>query len=72
MHLAISNQIPTIAFFTVTSANEISAASKLIKIKSNTIDYCSYSNSINTFSINIDDLIKAYNKLEKNIIWGQS
>jgi heptosyltransferase-2 len=72
MHLAISNQIPTIAFFTVTSANEISAASKLIKIKSKASDYCSYSNSINTFSINIDDLIKAYNKLEKNIIWSQS
>lgn len=42
MHLGIAQRVPTVAFFTVTSASEIDSCPKLTKVISTASDYCSY------------------------------
>lgn len=42
MHLAVCQRVPTVAFFTVTSADEIDANGVLTAVRSTAGDYCSY------------------------------
>lgn len=59
LHLAISQNIPTLAFFTATSAAEIDAKSPLIKIVSSSDDYCSYSPKADNSTITASSLFES-------------
>lgn len=51
MHLAIAQQVPTLAFFAPTSAAEIDDFGRLAKVVSTAADYCSYRKDADNTSI---------------------
>lgn len=60
LHIAISQSIPSIGLFYVTSAAEIGCGeARLIKIINNHPDYCSYKKNGNNTNINTNDIIKS-------------
>jgi heptosyltransferase-2 len=64
MHLAISQRVPTLAFFAPTSAQEIDAFGVLAKLTSTSPDYCSYRKDADNCSITADRLIRQAAKLK--------
>ncbi len=59
MHLAIAQQVPTLAFFAPTSAAEIDDFGGVTKIMSTAADYCSYSKDADNASITATRLAAA-------------
>lgn len=65
LHLAISQKITNLSFYSPTSANEINTFGNGYKIKSLDNDYCSYNKNANNKSITAERL---FNEFVKNII----
>ena len=63
LHLATSQQVPTIAFFAPTSAAEIENVTTLKKIISCSDDYCSYKPDANNSTITCDRIMEEINLL---------
>ena len=59
MHLAIAQQVPTLAFFSPTSAAEIDDFGLVAKIVSTAADYCSYKKDADNSSITAMRLLEA-------------
>jgi heptosyltransferase II len=59
MHLAVSQRIPTIAFFAPTSAAEIDSFGLVMKIASTSPDYCSYRPMADNSTITAERIIQA-------------
>ncbi|TAK48591.1 MAG: lipopolysaccharide heptosyltransferase family protein [Xanthobacteraceae bacterium] len=66
MHLAISQRIPTVAFFSPTSAAEIDGFDRVEKVISLAPDYCSYRKDADNASITHGRLLDALNTLSNN------
>jgi heptosyltransferase-2 len=60
MHLAIAQHVPTLCFFSPTSANEVDNFSYVKKVISTSIDYCSYEKNADNSSITADRLFEAF------------
>jgi heptosyltransferase-2 len=60
MHLAISQDVPTVAFFAPTSAPEIDAFDRVTKVVSTASDYCSYRRDADNSSITAERLLAAF------------
>lgn len=58
MHLAIAQAVPTLAFFSPTSAAEIDGFGRLDKIVSTAADYCSYRSDADNSSITAERLLE--------------
>jgi heptosyltransferase-2 len=65
MHLAIAQDIPTVAFFSPTSAAEIDGFGRLVKVASTAGDYCSYAKDADNSSITHERLLSALALLQK-------
>jgi len=63
MHLAISQQVPTLAFFAPTSAAEIDEFGLIGKVLSTSADYCSYRKDAARSSITAQRLLDAATRL---------
>ena len=59
LHFSIAQKIPTLAFFSPTSAAEIDGFSTCEKLISTSTDYCSYKKNANNTSITSKRIIKA-------------
>jgi heptosyltransferase-2 len=57
MHLAIAQQVPTLAFFAPTSAAEIDDFGRVAKVQSTAADYCSYRKDADNASITASRLL---------------
>jgi heptosyltransferase-2 len=66
MHLAISQGIPTLAFFAPTSASEIDSFGICEKLLSTASDYCSYAKNCDNSSITADRLINKISAMNLN------
>jgi heptosyltransferase-2 len=58
MHLAISQRVPTLAFFAPTSAPEIDGFGVVAKLASTAADYCSYRKDADNTSITARRLLE--------------
>jgi heptosyltransferase-2 len=67
MHLAIAQNIPTVAFFAPTSAVEIDDFGRLIKVASTSPDYCSYRKDADNSTITHDQLLQALVQLQQRL-----
>lgn len=65
MHLAIANDVYTIAYFTATSAAEIDMFDNGCKVTSTASDYCSYKSDADNKTITAETL---YKKLEEHLV----
>jgi heptosyltransferase-2 len=63
MHLAISQDVPTLAFFAPTSADEIDDFGRVAKVVSTAADYCSYRKDADNRSITCEAILKALSEL---------
>lgn len=63
LHLAVAQQVPTVAFFAPTSAAEIENLSNVRKLKSLSDDYCSYRTDADNSTITSDRIIREVNQL---------
>jgi heptosyltransferase-2 len=59
MHLAIAQRVPTVAYFSPTSAAEIDDFGRVVKIVSTSADYCSYVRDADNSTITHDRLLRA-------------
>ena len=57
MHLAIAQKIPTLAFFSPTSAAEIDEFNICSKLISTAVDYCSYRKDCDNSSITSERIV---------------
>lgn len=64
LHLAIAQKIPNFSFFTVTSMNEINTFNTGVKIKSTSLNYCTYLKTSKSF-ITVNRLINNFLKFLK-------
>lgn len=65
MHLAISQNIPNVAFFSPTSASEIDSFGLCKKVKSTSLDYCNYKKYNDNSSITALRLFNAFKIMYK-------
>lgn len=63
LHLAVSQQVPTVAFFAPTSAAEIENLKTVHKLKSLSDDYCNYRTDADNSSITSERIMQAVNHL---------
>jgi heptosyltransferase-2 len=70
MHLAVSQRIPTIAFFAPTSAAEIDSFGLVLKIASTSPDYCSYRPMADNSTITAERIIQAVRMYASNVAAG--
>ncbi len=66
MHLAISQNVPTIAFFSPTSASEIDSFGCVHKIASTAADYCSYRSNADNSTITAARLMDAVRRVARS------
>ncbi len=66
MHLAISQKVPTIAFFSPTSAPEIDSFGQVHKIVSKAADYCSYRRDADNSTITAKRLMDAVRRVARS------
>jgi heptosyltransferase-2 len=65
MHLAISQGVPTLAFFAPTSAHDIDDFGRVVKVASTAPDYCSYRKDADNSSVTCDAIVSALPHLMK-------
>lgn len=65
MHLAVAQDVPTVAFFAPTSAAEIDEFGRMRKVVSTSADYCSYAKDADNSSITHDRLLTALAELQR-------
>lgn len=64
MHLAVSQRVPTLAFFAPTSASEIDDFGVVAKVVSTAADYCSYRRDADNASITAGRLLEQATRLK--------
>lgn len=64
MHLAISQGVPTLAFFAPTSADEIDGFGRVAKVVSTATDYCSYRKDADNHSITATAILEKAKELK--------
>lgn len=64
LHLAISQNVPNVSYYTATSAAEIDTFGTGKKIVSTAGDYCSYAHDAGTSTITAERLLAAFSELE--------
>jgi heptosyltransferase-2 len=67
MHLAVSQRVPTIAFFAPTSAAEIDSFGLVLKIVSTSPDYCSYQPKADNSTITAARILEAVRTYASNV-----
>jgi heptosyltransferase-2 len=63
LHLAVAQQVPTVSFFTPTSAAEIESLPYIRKLKSLSEDYCSYRPDADNSTITAERIMSEVNQL---------
>jgi heptosyltransferase-2 len=70
LHLAVSQQVPTVAFFAPTSAAEIEDLPHLRKLKSLSEDYCNYRPDAENESITCERILAEVEKLFESVSYA--